>query len=203
MADPTDRFLDTDMNEIKRRLGQDNEQRVVEVGESVFDRDKEFNGAAVTSGDLSLAGFTARQTQNISQIRVASATTAAGATPTLVRLGVYQRSTDGLSYALVASTVTDLTLFAAANTVYTRSFSAPFLKTAGSDYLVANLVVSGAAMPTLAAPTTTVIGGFSTSFQLVQPFVAGKVAAQADLPASFLASAVVASLGIFHALLLQ
>jgi hypothetical protein len=200
-----DQIPDSTMAEIRNRLGIDNEQRVVENGESAQDRSQVTSGIAQASQGLTFSGFTARVTQNISQIRVVTTGTAAAATPTLCRLGVYQRDTPTVgTYTLVASTVNDTTLFAAANTTYTRSFSAPFLKLAGVDYLVAYLIVTGVAMPSFCAPTATnAPTAYLTDVMLVQPFASGRIAGQADLPASFLASSVIVSAGVFHALLLQ
>lgn len=205
MADPTDRFLDTDMNEIRRRLGQDNEMRVLDtpVGESVYDRISYITNSAATSGDLLLAGFTARASQNISQVRVWTTGTAAAATPTLVRIGVYQRNSATNLLTLVASTPSDLTLLAATNTTYTKAFSALLDKVAGVDYMVGLLVVSAAAMPTLAAPASGWSTAYLTDSLRLFPQVTGKVAAQADLPATIAGATITTTPQTFHALLLQ
>ena len=161
MATPTntDQVPDYQFNEIRRRINDDSTSVLdTPVGEMVYDRLAFAQGTAQATQALQLAGFTARATQNISQIRVWTGTTAAAATPTLCRMGVYVRDSSNL-YTLVASTANDTTLFAAASTTYTRSFTTPFLKTAGTDYLVAVLVVSGVAIPNFAAPFT----GWSTA----------------------------------------
>lgn len=191
--------------EIERRANA-NHPNVLDtpVGESVFDRTNVAIGTTSTTQVLKLVGFTARATQNISQIRVVTNSTAAGATPTLCRFGVYSRDSANL-YTLVASTVNDTALFAAANTTYSKAFAAAFQKTAGVDYLVGMLIVSGAAFPTFCAPVASAAApaAFSTDVLGVFPQVSGQIAAQADLPASFAGATVAAAQASFHALLLQ
>lgn len=204
MAYP-DQFTDSQIAEIRRRLN-DEQACVLDtpVGESVFDRSIVNQAAASTTQILKLIGFTARATQNISQIRVVTNATAAGATPSLCRFGVYSRDSANL-YTLIASTPNDTTLFAAANTTYNKSFSSAFLKTAGTDYLVGLLIVSAAAFPTFCAPIASggSPAGYSTDVLGAFPQVAGQVAGQADLPTTIAGASVAATTTNFHALLLQ
>lgn len=204
MADPTDRFLDTDINEIRRRLYADSGQFIMDtpVGESVYDRTQTSTGAAATTQQLRLCGFTARASQNITQVRVVTGATAAAATPSLCRIGVYSRNGANL-YTLVASHANDTALFAAANTTYTKTFTAPFDKVAGVDYVVAILIVSAVAFPTFIAPPVAANTAFQTDAQLLQPVMSGVVAAQADLPATFAGATITNAPVYAHALLLQ
>jgi len=98
------------------------------VGESVYARDSYTSSTAATSGDLVLAGFVAKKTQPITQIRVWTSGTAAAATPTICRMGIYLRSATTGDCTLVASHANDTTLFAATNTVYTKTLTSTFYK---------------------------------------------------------------------------
>lgn len=200
-----DQLTDAAMAEIDRRINANNPNILDSVvGESVFDRTNVAIGTTSTTQVLKLVGFTARSTQNISQIRVVTNSTAAAATPTLCRFGVYSRDSANL-YTLVASTVNDTALFAAANTTYSKAFSTAFLKTAGTDYLVGMLIVSGAAFPTFCAPVASAAAptAYSTDVYGAFPQLSGQIAAQADLPATFTSATVAAAQPSFHALLLQ
>lgn len=154
-------------------------------GESVFNRDiNTGNSGTHPSQRLILNGFRCKRTETISQMVVKSGTTAAGATPTLVRYGVYLRRPDLTNYDLVASTPNDTTLFAASNTAYPKAFSAPFTKIRGEEYLVGILIVTAAATPTFLAVLSA--GNASQANDGIRlPVRAGIIGAQADLPATF------------------
>lgn len=153
--------------------------RWLDSGEESLDR-LVVSSAAIplTSQSLRLSFFTARKTEAISSLRVVSGTTAAGATPTLVRFGVYSVDGSG-NLALVASTPNDTTLLAGASTPYTKALSAVFNKVAGTRYAVAVLVVTAATAPTVAGLLSTVAGELGRS-----PRICGVVTGQADLPAN-------------------
>lgn len=201
-----DYFTDQVYLDLRNRLGADISNRVTDnpVGESVYDRlEIAPNAGVASSTTLQLSGFTALVSQNITQVRVVTGTTAAAATPTICRLGVYQRDQSTNLHTLVASTVNDTTLFAAASTTYTRPFSAAFNKVAGVDYLVGLLIVTGVALPTFVGPNASGNSAFGTDVQLAFPCVAGRVTGQADLPASFAGASITTGSTPFHALLLQ
>lgn len=150
-------------------------------GEEVFSRELlTASTIASTASSVKMTHFTARTTESISQVRLFSGGTAAGATPTLCRVGVYELDSSG-NGTLVASTVNDTTLFSATATPYTRSFSAPFTKVMGRRYAVGVLVVTAAAMPNF--------GGQAMSYNAeagMDPRLSSQLAGQTDLPASFL-----------------
>ena len=124
-----------------------------------------------------------------------SGSTAAAATPTIARLGVYSRV--GSTYTLLASVANDTSLWSAANTTYTTALTTPFNKVAGSDYAIGCLIVSGAAMPTFIGPQVGTSGGWTQDALLVaNPLVLGRLAAQADLPATTTQGALVAATGV-------
>lgn len=151
-----------------------------------------------TSQLLRLTMFTARKTQTTTQVRVASGATAAGATPTIGRVGLYLFGTvAGVdTWTLVASTVNDTALFAAASTAYTKSWSTPYVEYSGSRYALGVLVVTGATAPTLAGSV-----GIASEFGLA-PRMGGSVAAQANLPATIVASTVADNAGRPYGVLL-
>lgn len=151
----------------------------LDVGEAVYQRvDITSSAATLASGSLRLSYFTAKVQEMISQVRFYSGTTAAGATPTLVRVGIYQVDESTGDLTLVGSTPNDTTLLAATQTQYVKALSAPFLKERGRRYAVGILVVTAAAMPTLAGQTTTPASECAISPRTVA------YTAQTDLPAS-------------------
>ena len=183
--------------------------RYLDTGESIYDRDFNVTGAASTTQTLTLMGFRAIKSETITRIQVYTGGTAAAATPTLVRMGIYQRVVAGPTgvintWGLVASHASDLTLFAAANTTYTKTLTTTFNKQAGSDYAVGMLIVSAVAFPTFNAPHALTSASYNTDAMLAQPIQFGRVTGQADLPTSIpVASVVVSAVGHFHALLLN
>lgn len=154
-------------------------------GESTLSRRAIMNGATLTSGIVRLTYFTAKKTETINSVRVGTYTTAAGATPTLCRIGIYSVDGSG-NLTLVASTANDTALFAAASTTYTKALSASWSKTAGQRYAVGVLVVTAATAPTIQGQI------LSLGDELGQaPRLAGARAGQSDLPSSITAGNVV------------
>lgn len=157
------------------------------VGEFVPDIEQwtqNAGAAAPATGVLALSYFTAKKTETINNISVVVGTTAAAATPTLIRWGIWDvNATDDSLVSLLASTPNDTTLLAAPNTQYTKALSAPWNKIAGKRYVFGQLVVSAFTMP--------IMCGFNiTSTNAVQSFAAlvprrfARVNAQSDLPFS-------------------
>lgn len=147
--------------------------------------DVSASNLAFTSGNLRLAFFTAPVGFTATKVQTSTGTTAAGATPTLCRIGLYTVDGSG-DLDLVASTVNDTTLFAGASTSYERSLSSPYAVVAGQRYAIGALVVTGATAPTL-------VGGNNASFAFEfaeSPRLTGVVGSQSDLPASVSAASV-------------
>jgi hypothetical protein len=201
-----DLINDTTYNEIRRRVFADHGGYLIDnpVGESILDRTGPVSSSTTgNSQRLQLTAFTCKQTGTVSQIRVWTGATAAGATPTLCRMGVYQVVPGAATWSLIASIANDTSLFAAANTTYTRSFTTPFTKVAGTRYAVAILVVTAAALPNWLSPASTTVTAYCTDNWLLDPMTAGLVGSQADLPATVTVSGITVSTINFHALLLQ
>ena len=178
--------------------------RLVDVGEFAFDPTATISGTAQTSGSVVLSAFQALRTETITQLRLETGGTAAAATPTLIRLGVYERNPLDNLWTLLASTVgTDLTLFSAANATYTKPLTAPFYKKIGRQYADAYIVVTGVAMPNFHGPSS--VGGtaFGTDMQLLTPIKCGRLAGQSDLPATIPGASLVACGSPPHVLNLQ
>lgn len=152
-------------------------------GEAVLDRiiGAQSTSVTTTSGVLALSYFVATKTETITQVRMASGGTAAGATPTLVRIGIWPAASDGSLSTLLASCASDTALFAAATTVYTKTLSSSFSKVAGTRYACGVLVVTAAAAPSLTGygAASTATAGWDLA-----PRMAAVVNSQTDLPST-------------------
>jgi len=141
------------------------------------------NAVAHTSGTLALSYFTADKTETINNVTLYTGNTAAGATPSLCRVGIYSLDGSG-NGTLVASTANDTALFAAANTAYTKALSSAFNKVEGTRYAVALLVTSNATMPSFMGPLAVANAPAQVVMGLA-PRLVGRLTGQTDLPASF------------------
>jgi len=129
------------------------------------------------SGTLRLTYFTARKTETINNVRTQTGSTAA-ATTTLARIGLYSVTIDETGGTLLASTANDVNLWNAANTGYTKAFTAPIGVNAGQRYALGMLFV-GTTPPTI-------IGSGSnqglTAEAAQAPRLTSAMTGQADLP---------------------
>lgn len=153
-------------------------------------------GITLTSGSVRLGYFTARLTQTVTRVRVLSSGTAAGATPTLVKVGVYTVDGSG-NLTLAGASTSDPTLFAAASTTYTATLSSTTTITAGSRYAIGVLVVTAAAAPTIYG-----VNALLAAEMAVAPRLAGSVSGQTDLPATVTAAGIGSSGSMPYAVLL-
>lgn len=142
------------------------------------------NVSFLGSSNLRLSYFTAVKSETSTQVRIISGSTAAAATPTLVRFGLYSVAANG-DGTLVAATTNDTSLLAATATAYTKAWASPYNVVAGTRYAFGVLVVSGATMPLLVG------SGINDATEVaIAPRITGAIGGQADLPASFLAGSV-------------
>lgn len=163
-------------------------------GEETCARHLAQSSAVATSNQgLRLTYFTARKTETTANVRMDTGGTAAAATPTLCRFGLYSVDSGG-GGTLVASTANDTTLFAAGNTGYTRAWSTPYSKVAGQRYALAVLVVTGAATPTFWGIGS---AGLAADAGLA-PRLGGLLTGQADLPSSFTDASLTATAQCFY-----
>lgn len=165
-------------------------------GEEIFPADDAQSGTNVTTTQvLRLSYFDCRKSESTTGVRIISGGTAAGATPTLVRIGLYLIDSAG-NGTLVASTPNDTALFATTATVYPKSWSTPYNKVRGTRLAVGVLVVSSTTTPTLAGKGIT-----STAEVSLAPRKTGSISGQSDLPSSFTAGSVSSSFSRFYAAL--
>lgn len=137
----------------------------------------------LTSGVVRYAFFTPHRDELVAAVRMMSGSTAAAATPTLVRFGLYTVNSVG-DGTLVASTVSNTAIFAAANTVYRQALSAAYQILQGQRYAFAALVVTAATAPNVPGCNL----GTSGAEVGEPPMVCAAMGAQADLPATFTAA---------------
>lgn len=130
---------------------------------------------------MRLSYFTGRKSETSTQVRIYTGATAAGATPTLARVGLYTIAANG-GGTLVASTANDTALFATLNTAYTKAWSAPYAMVAGQRYALGVLVVTAAALPTFQGALP--FPGAAAELMVAEVLTAN-LTGQADLPASF------------------
>lgn len=132
------------------------------------------------SGAVNLMYFKAPSSKTVSRWDMAN-TVAAGATPTLIRGGLYSVDGSG-NLTLVASSPNDTTLLAGTNAKFGKAFSAPIAMTAGQQYAFGFLFITAAAVPTML--------GFAGATGVTHwpydgpPKLTGTVTGQSDLPAS-------------------
>lgn len=151
-------------------------------GQIVPSRMFNHDSTTVVSQFLFLTYFTGDKTEPINNITVATRATAAGATPTLCRMGVWSEAANG-DLTLVSSIANDTALFAAANTTYTRALTSTFNKVLGQRYACGLLIVTGAAVPNFCCWQINATS-FGHGNNIAAPKRAAIVTGQTDLPAS-------------------
>ena len=148
-------------------------------GQETLIRTECNNGAiSMATGNMRWTCFDARKSETITALAVRVGSTAAGATPTLVRFGLYTvDSSDNLT--LVASTANDTSLLAVANARSQKALSSSYDVVEGTRYAFAVLVVTAATAPVLLG-----FAGGNSAEMGVAPRISGLVGGQTDLPAS-------------------
>lgn len=158
----------------------------VAVGAQTVQRALAMSSISMTSGTLRLSYFTAPRSEQWTQVRMGSTGTAAAATPTLIRFGLYIVDATSGDLALAASTPNDTALFAAINTSYSRSLTAPINAVAGQRYAFGSLVVSAAAVPSVSG-SAPLLAATETA---IAPRLCGFITSLTDLPASIAAGSI-------------
>lgn len=153
---------------------------MLEVGIETMPRLDVTTAVTPSSGQLRPCWFTARKNLTSTQVRVCTGSVAAGATPTLCRIGLWEVAGNGAG-TLIASTANDTTLFAAATSTYTRPWTAPVTLQLGQRYAFGVLVVTAATMPNFSGKQ---LGGLGTETAM-PPRLSGSYNGLSDLPASF------------------
>lgn len=173
---------------------------LLSAGEATLPRLLATSGVGLASGDLKFTYFTAAKSELTTQVRTISHTTAAGATPTMIRIGLYLAAANG-DLSLVAATANDTTLFAATNTAYTRSWQSPYQKVAGRTYALGIVFVTAAATPLIVGnpgPQSM----YGTGEYAVGPRLVGRLGGQTDLPASVASASINSSQQPFYGVIL-
>lgn len=151
------------------------------------------NGIVITTQSMRLTYFTAVRDEVVTRIEISTGSTAAAATPTICRMGLYTVASNG-DLTLVASTPNDTTLFAAATTVYSKALSASYTLQKGQRYAFGILVVTAVATPTFYGN-----GQIPAAIAAYNPRISGVVAGQADLPASVANASITTTSQVFFA----
>lgn len=174
-------------------------------GESIQDRSFSANvNSFAVSGVVAVTTFEALKSETITRIRTFSGSTAAGATPTMCKVGVYSVADNG-DLTKLAETANNTGLWAATHTAYTENLLTSFEKVAGRRYAVAMVIVTAATIPThmTGMNVAVVSAGYDSGMIGELPKLAGRVSGQTDLPATIANASVAATpFGSFHALLL-
>jgi len=145
----------------------------------------------LTSGVLRLGYFTARRSEVVKALRLWPGSTAAGATPTLLRWGVYEVAANG-DLTLVAAIDNNAAGFASVTSgagTYKKATLADWNKVRGQRYAAAVLCVTTATAPTIMGNP---VGASNGVLNDLAPKMAGTVTGQSDLPASLAAASVAA-----------
>lgn len=140
------------------------------------------NAQTNTTGTMRLTYFTARKTETITQVKTFTGGTAAAATPTICRIGIFSVAANG-DITLVASTTNDTALWATTNTAYTKSLTASWSKVAGQRYCWGPIIVSAAATPTF--PGLAMAGDANAALRTEMgsgPRESGTMSGLADIP---------------------
>lgn len=98
------------------------------------------------SGSLNLTYWRCRKTEAITMLGCATQSTAAAATPSLCRMGLFTVAANG-DLTLVASTANDVNMFNGTYSKVEKALTASYTKVAGTEYATGIIVVSGAALP--------------------------------------------------------
>ena len=144
------------------------------------------NTVSTATTNMRLVYFTAQRAVARTNMVIYSGATAAGATPTIVRGGLYSVAANG-DLTLIRSTTNDTAVFAATNTAYTKALDSSWTPTVGARYAAAILVVTAATAPTL---TGHVVGSGVNAISARAPRLTGVVTGQSNLPSSVSAGSV-------------
>lgn len=145
------------------------------------------------SGAIRFSYFTPQATTAVTKAITITGSTAAAATPTLCRIGLWSVAANG-DLTLVASTANDTSLWSSTFTEYATNLSATYTLIGGQRYATGGLVVSATTVPNIMGFSS--ISGAATTFAR-DPRVAGTITGQSDLPASITAGSI-ANVNTFH-----
>lgn len=142
--------------------------------------DREYiasSSGAISSQQIRFVYFTAGVTAPFTKIRSYCGGTAAGATPTLCRIGIWTVDASNNGTALVASIANDTTLWNTPTTAFLSTLQATFTPQQGVRYAAGVLIVTAAATPTYIGQSTA--GGI---IYQENPPLTFNLTGQSDLP---------------------
>ena len=134
---------------------------------------------ATVSGVVYFSYFRVPAAFTAANIKMYSGSTAAGATPTLVKFGLYSVAANG-DLTRIAQTASDTAIFASGSTAYTRALAASVALAPGTTYASALLITTGAALPTVLSASAVTLGSTGAALA-VAPRLSSSFAAQTDL----------------------
>lgn len=147
-----------------------------------LDLDTVVGTVGLVSGRVQWSYFTASKTATVSNARTFTTSAgAAGATPTLCRVGLYAVNASTTDLTLVASTTNDTAMWAANGSTYSKTLSASVTLTAGVRYAVGVLVVTAATAPSLWGSSSL---NTAPNQHAVAPRRQAQLSSQTDLPSS-------------------
>lgn len=153
------------------------------IGGETLPRNNLWGTAGVSvgaSGAIRLTFFTATVPNTVDTTLTVTGTTAAAATPTLCKVGLYIVESNN-DLTLVASTANTTSLWASTNTEYATALQASYTFIPGRRYATGALVVSGGTTPTLFGYS---VGTGMQNIWARAPRVSAAVSGQTDLPAT-------------------
>lgn len=144
------------------------------------------NVAGLANQVLNLAFFTPIRPITTTQLYLVGGT-AAGATPSLVRAGLWIINSANTDANIVADIPNDPAIFASANTAWLRSWTTPYRFIPGQRYACGLLCVTDFTAPTVGGQLfLSGLGVFANRIgNGPGPRLSGLLPAQTDLPASF------------------
>ena len=161
-------------------------------GQETLDRRMAWNAVSMGTGILRLSYFTSRRTETVNNVRLLSGATAAGATPTLVRAGLYSVAANG-DLTLLSACASDTSIFSGVNSSYLRALAVGVPLVAGSRYALGVLVVTAST-----APVTFGVSATIPSEASMAPRLAAFLNSQADLPGTVANASLQASASIIY-----
>jgi len=144
------------------------------VGESALPRINCGTGITLVSGTIHLSFWQAVKTEPVNTLFTTTAGTAAAATPTLCRIGIYSVDANS-NLTLIGACANDTTIWNTTFARFNRANTTPFLKVQGQRYAHAVIIVTAVAAPVMRGYN----GSIVDSNQL--PFLGGQLAGQTDL----------------------
>lgn len=150
-----------------------------------------------SSGTARFVYFTPSVNVTVSTIVTASGGTAAAATPTLCRVGLYTVASNG-DLTLVARSANDTAMYAATQTEYAKAldttggYPSSYTLVAGQRYAGGVLVVSGTTLPTMTGTSGL------TSLLTRAPRIASAKTGETDLAASYTTGSLTTSGSLFY-----